>query len=79
MNPKDISTEEEIRRMQEWEPEPRETHADTTGDASTAWRRLDRRLVLLVKHSDGKWGLPIAEHRQVPSHAPPEPCASPGA
>ncbi|KAI8113089.1 hypothetical protein M9435_003095 [Picochlorum sp. BPE23] len=38
-----------------WEPAPRETLADTTGDRKSLRRRLDQRLFLLVK-KNGQWG-----------------------
>lgn len=34
---------------QQWQPAPRETEADATDDTKSLWRRLDKRLFLLVK------------------------------
>lgn len=38
-----------------WEPAPRETQADVTGDRKSLRRRLDQRLFLMVKKK-GEWG-----------------------
>lgn len=34
---------------QQWQPAPRTTEADATMDMKSLWRRLDRRLFLLVR------------------------------
>lgn len=34
---------------QQWQPAPRTTEADAAMDTKSLWRRLDRRLFLLVK------------------------------
>jgi len=64
MDPKSLSTEEDVAKMEAWRPEPRETPADRAGDAGTAWRRLDRRLVLMVQDAAGAWGFPAARNAE---------------
>uniref|UniRef100_A0A061S2J6 Large subunit ribosomal protein L46, mitochondrial n=1 Tax=Tetraselmis sp. GSL018 TaxID=582737 RepID=A0A061S2J6_9CHLO len=61
----DKGTAEDTGREEEsWKPASRTTEADTSGDVRTTWRRLDRRLFLLVKDREtGEWGFPSTEHR----------------
>eukprot|EP00873_Tetraselmis_striata_P019503 jgi/Tetstr1/439767/TSEL_028181.t2 len=48
-----------------WEPASRTTEADETGDVRTTWRKLDRRLFLLVKNkSTQEWGFPSVENEE---------------
>lgn len=49
-----------------WDPAPRETEADRTGDVKSLRRRLDQRIFLLVKRKgDNAWSLPTAENEEV--------------
>lgn len=60
------STETDTSSM--WQPASRVTQADKSGDTKTLNRRLDQRLVLLLKAPKGPegcsvWQLPTVEHR----------------
>mmetsp|Transcript_10180 Transcript_10180/g.30622 ORF Transcript_10180/g.30622 Transcript_10180/m.30622 type:complete len:238 (-) Transcript_10180:382-1095(-) len=50
-----------------WKPAPRITEADKTGDVRTLDRKLDRRLLLLLKspggaNGEGVWHVPLTPH-----------------
>mmetsp|Transcript_40369 Transcript_40369/g.48938 ORF Transcript_40369/g.48938 Transcript_40369/m.48938 type:complete len:267 (+) Transcript_40369:138-938(+) len=44
-----------------WEPAPRVTHADLSGDKRSLYRALDKKLYLVFKTADGDWHFPHAE------------------
>lgn len=51
-----------LDNLPDFEPAPRETEADRTGDRSTLHRKLPEFLFLVVKEKDGKWGFPKSKH-----------------
>jgi large subunit ribosomal protein L46 len=54
---------EERDQGEDFEPAPRETEADKTGDQRTMHRRLDEFLFLVVQDAKtGQWGFPRREH-----------------
>jgi len=64
---KSTTTEEEEQEADEesWKPASRTTEADATGDVRTTWRKLDRRLFLLVKNKESqKWEFPSTVHEE---------------
>lgn len=49
IQPKTTFEDDGEESSQQWQPAPRETQADLAMDTKSLWRRLDRRLFLLVK------------------------------
>ncbi len=53
-----------LENLPDFEPAPRETEADRTGDRKTLQRKLSEYLFLVLKDKNGKWGFPKTEHAQ---------------
>lgn len=59
-------TDSAVAASNRWDPAPRVTEADKTGDVKSLRRRLDQRLFMLVKKKGGNgWMLPTAENQEV--------------
>ena len=65
--PKDLVEETKIAGVAglseepQWEPAPRQTAADRSGDRSTLQRRLDKRIFMLLRSRSGDWEFPSVE------------------